>query len=418
MLLWGNSYIFNRSITANQPDKKNEEKIRLRQSFSKGKIKMEDLNAVALKNNFFLFTFALQKILSSAMTDLSDFDPNSVANPNLGIFGLPFSEEEAKVVILPVPWEVSVSYKPGTARAAEHICKASLQVDLIDDDVEDGWRQGIFMRDIDKNILLKSDYLRKEAELYIKYITEGEVVEESKFMCKVAREINEGSEFLNQWVYEQTKELLQAGKLVALLGGDHSTPLGYYKALAEKHGDFGILQIDAHCDLRESYENFKYSHASIMYNALHEIPQVTKLVQVGTRDYSLSEQEYIKNSNGRVQTFFDKNIKERSYEGESWKSICADIIHHLPQKIYLSFDIDGLDPKLCPNTGTPVQGGFETQQVYYLLKKIIESGRQLIGFDLNEVGISTNEWDENVGARVLFKLCNLLIASNDQHATV
>jgi agmatinase len=352
------------------------------------------------------------------MADLSDFDPNSVGNPNNGIFGLPFTEEDAKLIILPVPWEVSVSYKAGTARAAEHICKASLQVDLIDDDTEDGWKQGIFMRDVDKNILLKSDYLRKEAELYINYITEGQIVEDSKFMCKVAREINEGGQFLNQWVYEQTKDLLDSGKLVGLLGGDHSSPLGFYKAIGEKHGSFGILQIDAHCDLRESYENFKYSHASIMYNALAEIPELIKLVQIGTRDYSLSELDYIKNSNNRVITYFDRDIKERGYEGETWQKITDDIIAQLPQKVYLSFDIDGLDPKLCPNTGTPVQGGFETQQVYYLLRKILQSGRQLIGFDLNEVGVSTNEWDENVGARILFKLCNLLIASNDQHATI
>ena len=237
-------------------------------------------------------------------------------------------------------------------------------------------------------------------------------------MQKVLREINEGSEFLNQWVYEQTKELLNRGKLVGILGGDHSSPLGFYKAIAEKHGEFGILQIDAHCDLREAYENLKYSHASIMYNALAEIPQLTKLLQAGTRDYSSSEMEYIKNSNNRVVTYFDKNLKDRGYEGESWKQIVEEMITHLPQKVYLSFDIDGLDPKLCPNTGTPVAGGFETQQVYYLLRKIIESGRSLIGFDLNEVGVSSNEWDENVGARVLFKLCNLLIASNQKYATV
>lgn len=350
------------------------------------------------------------------MADLSDFDPNSVGNPNYGIFGLPFTEEDSKLVLLPVPWEVSVSYKPGTARAAEHICKASLQVDLIDDDVQDGWRQGIFMRDPDKNILLKSDYLRKEAELYINYISHGEIVSDSKFMCKVIREINDGSVFLNQWVYEQTKELLDDGKLVGLVGGDHSTPFGFYKAISEKHGEFGILQVDAHCDLREGYENFKYSHASIMYNALEEIPNLVKLVQIGTRDYSLSELEYIQNSNKRVVTYFDKAIKERSYEGETWQKITSEIVNHLPQKVYISFDIDGLDPKLCPNTGTPVQGGFETQQLYYLFKKILESGRHLIGFDLNEVGISANEWDENVGARILFKLCNLLIASNETHA--
>jgi agmatinase len=151
---------------------------------------------------------------------------------------------------------------------------------------------------------------------------------------------------------------------------------------------------------------------------LEEIPHITKLVQVGIRDFSSGEVEYINNSNGRVVTFFDKKIKERAFEGETWKQIVEDIIKQLPQKVYISFDIDGLDPKLCPNTGTPVAGGFETQQVYYLFRKIIESGRQFIGFDLNEVGVSSNEWDENVGARVLFKLCNLLIASNDKYATV
>ncbi|MEO7315249.1 MAG: agmatinase family protein [Ginsengibacter sp.] len=352
------------------------------------------------------------------MSTLENFDPNSVGNPNNNIFGLPFSEEEAKVVLLPVPWEVSVSYGAGTARAPEHIFKASLQVDLSDDDIQDGWKHGIFMRDMNKSVLQKSDYLRKEAELYINYISEGELVQNNKFMCKVLKDLNAGAEFLNEWVYEQTKELLNAGKLVGLVGGDHSTPLGYYKAIAEKHGEFGILQIDAHADLRKAYEALKYSHASIMYNALVEIPELVKLVQVGTRDYSLGEMEYSKNSNGRITTFYDRDIKERGYEGETWKSITDDIVSKLPQKVYISFDIDGLDPKLCPNTGTPVQGGFETQQVYYLFRKVLESGRELIGFDLNEVGTSTNEWDENVGARILFKLCNLLIASNLKHATV
>lgn len=350
------------------------------------------------------------------MVDLTHFDTDSVANPNNGIFGLPFSEEDSKLIILSVPWEVTVSYKAGTARVAERICHASLQVDLFDDDNPEGWKQGIFLRDADKNILMKSDYLRREAELYINYITEGEQLCDNKFMQKVLREINEGSKFLNNWVYEQTKELLDQGKLVAILGGDHSSPFGYYKALAEKHGEFGLLQIDAHCDLRVAYENLTYSHASVMYNALNEIPQLTKLVQAGTRDYSPGELDFIKKSNGRVVTYFDKNIKERLYEGESWKQIVEELISHLPQKVYLSFDIDGLDPKLCPNTGTPVAGGFEVQQVYYLIRKILASGRQLIGFDLNEVGISPNEWDENVGARVLFKLCNLLIASSDSNA--
>jgi len=346
------------------------------------------------------------------MKDLSHFDSNFPSNPKNTIFGLPFTEEDARLIILPVPWEVTVSYNAGTARAAEHICKASLQIDLIDADVKDGWRKGFYMRNIDKKILMKSDYLRKEAELYINYISHGEKVEDNRFMYKTLKEVNAGGLFLNNWVYEQTKELLDKDKLVGLVGGDHSTPFGFYKAIAEKHEDFGILQIDAHCDLREAYENFKYSHASVMYNALTEIPQLIKLVQIGVRDYSISETEYIANSNNRVITYFDKQIKERLYEGETWKIIVDEIVNHLPNKIFISFDIDGLDPKLCPHTGTPVQGGFETEQIFYLFKKVLQSGRRIIGFDLNEVGISADEWDENVGARVLFKLCNLMVADH------
>jgi agmatinase len=346
------------------------------------------------------------------MTDLSLFDPNTVGNPNNNIFGLPFSEEDARLVILPVPWEVTVSYNAGTARAPEHVFKASLQVDLFDPELKDAWKQGFFMRPVDKKILMKCDYLRKEAELYINYIAEGENVQDNKFMCKTLKEVNAGSIFMNDWVFQQTKELLDSGKLVALLGGDHSTPLGYFKAIAEKYGDFGILQIDAHCDLRKAYEDFNYSHASIMYNALEEIPQLKKLVQIGIRDFCEEEYDYIEKSEQRVVTYFDKDIKGRLYEGQNWQILVNEIIAHLPQNVYISFDIDGLDPKLCPHTGTPVQGGFETEQIFYLFKKLLESGRRLIGFDLNEVGVSHDEWDENVGARCLFKMCNMLIVSN------
>jgi agmatinase len=227
------------------------------------------------------------------MVDLSKFDPNSAGNPNNNIFGLPFSEDDARLVLLPVPWEVTVSFGSGTARSAEQIMRASLQVDLFDPEVPDGWQQGFFLKDADRKILLKSDYLRKEAELYIDYISKGDVVENNQFMCKTLKEVNEGGYFLNNWVYQQTKYLLDKNKIVGLLGGDHSTPLGFMKAIGEKYGDFGILQIDAHCDLREAYEGFVYSHASIMYNALKEIPQLQKLVQVGIRDYSEGEHQFI-----------------------------------------------------------------------------------------------------------------------------
>jgi agmatinase len=346
------------------------------------------------------------------MTDLSQFDPNRASNPNNNIFGLPFPEDDARVIILPVPWEVTVSYNSGTARAAEHILKSSFQVDLYDSDYPQAWRQGFFIRETDKKVLMKSDYLRKEAELYIDYISKGEDVSKNQFMSKSLKEINEGSRILNNWVYEKSIEILNKGKLLGLLGGDHSTPLGYFKAIGEKEGDFGIIQIDAHCDLRKAYEGFTYSHASIMYNALSEIPQIQRLVQVGVRDYCEEEWVYISNSNHRVITYLDREIKERQFDGQSWKQIASEIVGHLPQKVFISFDVDGLDPKLCPNTGTPVQGGFEIEQLAYLFKLIIKSGRKIIGFDLNETGISETEWDSNVAARILFKLCNLLVESN------
>ena len=350
----------------------------------------------------------------TTMADLSQFDPNAVGNPNNNIFGLPFSEDDARLVILPVPWEVTVSYGAGTSRAAEHIYKSSKQVDLFDVDGEFGWKQGFYMGEIDRKILMKSDYLRKEAELYIDYISRGEAVEKNKFMCKSLKDINEGSLLMNSWVYEQSKTLLDRGKLVGLVGGDHSTPLGFMKALAEKHGEFGILQIDSHCDLRKGYENFTYSHASIMYNVLNELPAVTKLVQVGIRDYSEDEWQYICNSNFRVVTYLDKAIKERQFEGDTWKHIVDEIVDQLPEKVYLSFDIDGLDRKYCPNTGTPVPGGFEMEEIFYLLRRIHNSGRRIIGFDLVEIAIGQTDWDCNVGARCLWRLCNLLVLNNPQ----
>lgn len=345
------------------------------------------------------------------MLDLKDFNQNGIGNPNNNIFGLPSTEENADLIILNVPWEVTVSYGAGTARAPEAILKASLQVDLYDQDYPEVWKRGYYLKPTDRKVLLKSDFLRKEAELYIDYISKGEELCKNQFMMRGIKEVNDGSVFLNNWVYEQAIEHLNDNKLVGLLGGDHSTPFGLYKALAEKHEEFGILMIDAHCELRESYEGFTYSHASIMYNALKEIPQIKNVLQIGIRDLGQDEWNYIKNSNYRVIAYFDKEIKERQYNGDTFKHIAEEIVAQLPAKVHISFDIDGLDPKLCPHTGTPVPGGFELDRMYYLFNKVLESGREIIGFDLVEVGVSETDWDANVGARVLYKLCNLLASS-------
>jgi agmatinase len=230
-------------------------------------------------------------------------------------------------------------------------------------------------------------------------------------MAKTLAEINAACSEMVQWVKDHVASLLDQGKIVALLGGDHSTPLGYLEALAERHKSFGILQIDAHADLREAYEGFIYSHASIMYNAI-KIPQVSKLVQVGIRDYCEAENVIIA-KNKKISTFFDHDIKNAQYEGKTWSKICKEIVAKLPAKVYLSFDIDGLDPKLCPNTGTPVAGGFEAEQILYLVREVIKAKKQIIGFDINEVAPGKDdEWDANVAARLLYRISNLVLSQS------
>ena len=337
---------------------------------------------------------------------IDHFNPNGMASGNQ-LFGLPFSEEESDIVILPVPWEVTVSYRTGTAKAPLAILEASKQVDLYDPDLQDAWKQGIFLRIVNKQMMKWGKDLRAKAKNYLSYLEEGLEPEEEKFLRKMRDQINIGSIGLNDWVREEMRSVLLKHKMPGLLGGDHSTPLGLMEALAEVYPEYGILQIDAHCDLRKAYEGFEFSHASIMYNAL-KIKEITKLVQVGIRDYCQEEIDVIRASNGRVKTYFDADLKRDIYEGTSWQTLCDSMVNQLPPLVYISFDIDGLDPKLCPNTGTPVAGGLEFEQAVYLILKVVRSGRKIIGFDLNEVAPGTTEWDANVAARMLYKLCNLM----------
>jgi len=338
------------------------------------------------------------------------FDPNGLGDTSGSIYGLPFTTEEARLVILPVPWEVTVSYQAGTAAAPGAILEASFQVDLYDPFVKDAWKLGIAMKEVNHEIKEKSQNLRLLAEDYINHLSQGFNPAENAELLAVRNKINEEGVSLNYWVKNESLKLLDQNKIVALLGGDHSTPLGLMQALAEKYPSFGILHIDAHADLREAYEGFEFSHASIMFNAI-KLPQISHLVQVGIRDYCEAEKQLIE-SDERISTFFDREMKHLQFEGASWSSICDSIIGTLPEKVYLSFDIDGLDPKLCPNTGTPVPGGLELEQSLYLVEKLVNSGRTIIGFDLNEVAPGDDEWDANVGARLLYRLANMCLVSN------
>lgn len=334
-----------------------------------------------------------------------DFDTNAPGVKNSGLFGLPFTEETAQVAIIPAPWGVTVSYGGGTEDGPQAVLAASAQIDYYHESYgADTWKVGVALQNIKqwKKYHLQGKKLRTDAEKHIRALEAGKFTHDNRSLIKV----NAACEQFHLQVEKAAADLLEKGKLVGLLGGDHSTPLGLIRALSKKYTSFGILQIDAHCDLRDAYEGFTYSHASIMTNALG-IKNMSQLVQVGIRDYAISEQQKISNSNGRIKTFFDAEMKKDMYEGVTWKSIVDAIIKQLPEHVYISFDIDGLDPKLCPHTGTPVPGGLEYDQACYLIKAVGLSGKKIIGFDLNEVSpVKGSEWDANVGMRILWQLAN------------
>lgn len=353
---------------------------------------------------------------SSKEQKIANFDPNGVGSTGGNLFGLPFDYSESEVVIFPVPWEVTVSYSDGTAAAPEAILAASPQLDLYDPMLPNAWQHGIFMQPIDKKWANNSQQYRQKAKAYIETLEKGMSAADSKNvaeMKKSAGVINRACAKMVNWVRQQTTQLLEDGKIVGLLGGDHSTPLGFMQALATRHGSFGILQIDAHADLRPTYEGFTYSHASIMYNALG-IEAVRKIVSVGVRDVCEAEVRLAEQSEGRVKAYYDWKIKQTVHieRTQSWAKYCRKIVKQLPKKVYISFDIDGLDPKLCPRTGTPVAGGLSLHEAFYLLDEVVRSGRYIVGFDLVEVvPTPDSEWSANVAARLLYKMANCAIKS-------
>lgn len=344
------------------------------------------------------------------MNTLDTFDPNGVGLDNGAYFGLPFTPDEARLVLISAPWDVTVSYGTGAAEAPDAIIEASMQLDLYDALSPDAWRRGIATADIDYTLLETSQRLRSDAERVIRHLEEGGSIADDA-VCRKIRRVNEGCARMNENIRAQARAWLAQGKLVGLVGGDHSTPYGLVQALGERGEGFGILHIDAHCDLRRAYEGFEYSHASIMYNLLRDVPQVKRIVEVGVRDYCDAEAELARSSE-RIRMFDDTQLCAAAFEGETWGAMCRRIVAELPERVYVSFDIDGLSVEYCPNTGTPVAGGLTFNQALYLLQAVVHSGRRIIGFDVVEV-VSRPESriDASTGARILYKLCGLTLKS-------
>lgn len=342
---------------------------------------------------------------------IQNFDPSQPGLANESIFGLPFTAEECEIIIIPVPWEVTVSYGAGASEGPDAVLESSFQVDLHHQEFPELWKLGIYLdlNDQTEEWSKQSKRYKELAQPIIAALERGEVIAKNAKLKAYLDEINSACNLFNSQVKDRVIYWSNQGKKVVLLGGDHSTPLGYYQALATMHDNYGLLHLDAHMDLRKAYEGFENSHASIMYNAL-KIPQISKIVQVGIRDFCQQEVEVALED--RVVVHTDMDLKNESFSGVSWNDQCEAIIAALPQKVAISFDIDALEAWYCPNTGTPVPGGLTFEQATFLLSKLADSGKDIIGFDLVEVSPGEDDWDGNVGSRMLFHMCGVLAKNN------
>jgi agmatinase len=309
------------------------------------------------------------------------FDPDGEATYD-GIYGLPTRPEDAALVLIPVPWEVTVSYRGGTAHGPAAILAASHQVELFDRETGHPYRRGIAMADVNPRVELLYEQARAARH-------EGHVSEVDSLTGQ-----------LHDIVEQDTADWYARGKLVGVVGGEHGVSLGALRAAARKYAAFGMLQVDAHADLRQGYQGFRLSHAAFAANALEMVPALTRLVQVGIRDYSFQEAQSIEQCE-QITAFVDMDLTTE---------VRANVIRSLPEKVWISLDIDGLDPSLCPHTGTPVPGGVTWREMTSLLAELAHAGKEIIGFDLNEVAPADPAApgagiDENVAARILYKLC-------------
>lgn len=310
----------------------------------------------------------------------------------------------APIVVIPVPFDATCSFRRGSARGPEAIRLASPQCDEVDasfgviDSPGAGW-------------LAPPAWIAEEShrvgKLAQPIVDQGAARPED---ASALAEINQASARVNEYVRSAAAGVLARGAIPALIGGEHSVSLGGIEACAAAVPSLGMLQIDAHMDLRRSYLGMEQSHASVMDNALRRCANISTLVQIGIRDFGTEEKARVEELGGRVRTHFDDALRIGPGDGGSrWR----EILEPLPEAIYLTVDIDGLDPSLCPDTGTPVPGGLTWRELTSLLAAVRDSGRRVVGFDLVEVapGRTTmpdlyhEDFNAIVGARVLQRLC-------------
>ena len=340
------------------------------------------------------------------------FDPDAAARPGSGPFGLDDSAEDALLHILPVPFDATTSYRDGAACGPEAILAASHQVELSDLAFGEPHRAGIHWVPADPRVAKWNTEARRLAEPILAC---GGMIDGDGELERALARVNELGERLNEHVADHTARIMDAGKRPLILGGDHSVPFGAIRTAAERHPGLGLLHLDAHADLRVAYEGFRWSHASILHNLLEDDAQLGNVVQVGLRDLGSREAQRIERD-PRLTAIFDHEWATARLAGRDLRAIVRDSLAQLPAEVWITFDIDGLDPALCPNTGTPVPGGLGWNEAGLWLSELAASGRTVVGADLVEVRpgeapTGEDAWDAIVGARLLYRLAALVARS-------
>lgn len=341
------------------------------------------------------------------------FDPNGAIPDNGNYFGIPLSPEEAALVLISAPWDTTVAQRGGSSYAPDAIIEASRSVDFFEPMAPYSYRKGIATAPVDYTIQDMSHHLRSDAERVIKHDS-GSVLSALDIVSRERRlkRVNEASALVNEKIYAQSKQWLDMGKIVGLVGGDQSTAYGHIRAVAERHSKIGILHIDSSCDLREQHNGFDHSHASIMHNVLRDIEGVERIVGVGVRAFTPREWERAM-ADDRIRLFTGQMIWSKHFEGVNWSTLCDDIVAELPQNVYVSLDIDGLTIECSPHTGTQVAGGLRFPEVVYLLGRIVDSGRRIVGFDLTEVVPDMEDkTDAAIASRLLYNMCCMALKNH------
>lgn len=272
--------------------------------------------------------------------------------------------DRAEIAIVSAPYEHTVSYGRGTGRGPEAILEASHYVEFWDEE---------FRREL----------------CFEKGIATIEPIDFAGTADAEALAILE----------EQVRGLLARDKFVVTLGGEHTISAAPIKAHLERYPDLTVLQIDAHSDLRAEYEGTRFSHASVMARVLEFLP-ASRLVQAGIRAQCREESELIEREG--INTFFGYEIRQGVY-GQSWKERVLDA---LGPDVYITFDIDGLDPSIMPSTGTPEPGGLLWDETIQLMK-MIGKHRRIVGFDVVELApVPDVTWPDFLAAKLVSKMLN------------